>query len=289
MNRFRICLVLALLSESTTASDAAQIVYYAKSWTGAELAADPSVDFPTQPPVILGDDIQWNDGTNPASLFFEIPLVPADTIPADQAFFVRVEFEMLRRTASFSPSLTLSRKRDSQQYGYDGTAFHISGSRPAGRILARSIWDNDADGVAEGYIESQIYPFEIATPSPPHVVTGRAYWRSSSSASAYGLRIEGGAEGQANFPYRILDPALPLYFGFWLLPTDENSNLRSLAITVAAVPEPGGVFAAGQALIALGAMRRRGGRREIARFSRRVFWRFVGSRRVINATERNAN
>lgn len=99
--------------------------------TGAELAIDSGVSFPTVQPAIIGDAAIFGAGT-PSDIIFAIPLVPADGL-GSRPFRIAISINMTRVTDDCDPYIVLS-----------------DGARYAGV----NVFDNEGGGA--GYVQGSI-------------------------------------------------------------------------------------------------------------------------------------
>ena len=99
--------------------------------TGAELATDQTIAFPTVQPTILDDSAIFGAGDG-SDILFSIPLVPAEAL-GERKFRIVVSLNMTRLTADTDPFFALG----------DGM-----------RYAGVNIFDNQAGGV--GYVQGPI-------------------------------------------------------------------------------------------------------------------------------------
>ncbi|MEM9413110.1 MAG: hypothetical protein AAGA30_18515 [Planctomycetota bacterium] len=85
----------------------ADTLLYSNSWTGAELASDANVVFPTRAPVVNGTSVDFATGNQVLEKLFVIPLIGAGTLNSNAVAVMDVNVNLTRLTQDSDVELAI--------------------------------------------------------------------------------------------------------------------------------------------------------------------------------------
>lgn len=240
MKRWKVgfAVLVGLVGASNTCCAA---ILFSESFTGAELAADPRVSFPTRTPVVDGsslifDGLPAGDDSLQNQILLVLPLVPGNTLSLADPTVVTISMRYTRQAGTYHPY-----DHDPQTGVGDGsyivnfiTADNFNGS--AGPGLYRDLGTRGQEVSKPPMLSDVGYPaigqaFEVQA----------SFTLFESSTEVYGAF--GGQSGSLTFG-KALDRGDPLSFVFMAHDWYEKYRIESASIEVrgTAIPEPASVF-----------------------------------------------
>jgi hypothetical protein len=213
----------------------AQTIYYSRTFTGADLATEPGIQFFHRTTQVNGTSLDWNNGTTGARWprLMALALVAAGVIPSNSQVIVEIAYNLTRRTEEYE-SMFLLRSDSSHYHGIQASDNGVGGS-------AMRVRYTDADNNNFGEIHTQnTLVSNVGFPAPGGTFTGATTWTLDAASTT----VSGGINGfSGSFNTVGLNRSGALSLNFFGDSDDELYRINSLSVQVtgisSAVPEPG--------------------------------------------------